>query len=142
MYRRPLLAAAALFLAVFAVSARAEFPFAANPNRCNSSGLPVGCIPLPNEMSGGAGSCNGEKWKYASTNFCTTDPAVNGSANELLGVSGMSIEVAWRIETGRPDVLIAVHDSGIKWNDAGDMNQLRKKFYLNCGELPAPQGKI
>src|SRR3989441_2270944 len=89
-------------------------------------------------MSGGAGSCNGEKWKYASTNFCTADPAVNASPNEHFGVSGMSVEIAWRLETGRPDVVIAVHDSGIKWNDTGDMSQLRKKIHLNAGELPAP----
>lgn len=149
--------------ALSAVPARAEFPFpndaeinaactgltAPRPcctgpgtgtcTRCNSSGLPVGCVALVNEMSGGAGSCNGEKWKYASTNFCTTDPAVNASANELFGVSGMSIEIAWRTETGRSDVVIAVHDSGIEWDDGGANSDLRKKFYLNCGELPAPR---
>ncbi|TMB10788.1 MAG: hypothetical protein E6J71_26295 [Deltaproteobacteria bacterium] len=139
MRHRPLAVAAGLTL-FCALAARAELPYPADPNRCDSSGMPLGCIPLANEMSGSAGSCNGEKWKYASTNFCTTDPAVTGSTNELHGVSGMSIEIAWRLETGRPDVVIAVHDSGIKWNDGGDMNQLRKKFYLNCGELPAPQG--
>src|SRR5206468_1360797 len=96
------------------------------------------CLPLRSERGGGAGSCNGEKGKYASTNFCTTAPAVNASPNELLGVSGMSIEIAWRLETGRPDVLIAVHDSGIKWNDTGAMAQLRKKLHLNAGELPVP----
>ena len=134
MYR-PL--ALPLLVVLLAGPAAAELPFAANPNRCDTSGMPLGCIPLPNEMSGGAGSCNGEKWKYASTNFCTTDPAVNASANELNGVSGMSIEIAWRLETGRPDVLIAVHDSGILWNDAGDMSQLRRKLHLNAGELPS-----
>src|SRR5947207_9404845 len=137
MNRRSLLAAA-LLPALLGAPARAEFPFVADPNRCDSSGLPAGCIPLPNEMSGAAGSCNGDKWKNASTNFCTTDSLVNGSANELFGVSGMSIEIAWRKETGRSDVVIAVHDSGIEWNNLGAMSQLRKKFYLNRGELPAP----
>ncbi|HSV05489.1 MAG TPA: S8 family serine peptidase, partial [Candidatus Binatus sp.] len=137
MTRRSLLAATFLPI-LLGGPARAEFPYLADANRCDSSSLPVGCIPLPNEMSGGAGSCDGEKWKYASTNFCTTDPAVNASANELNGVSGMSIEIAWRLETGRPDVLIAVHDSGIKWNDTGAMAELRKKLHLNAGELPAP----
>ncbi|MEO6028931.1 MAG: S8 family serine peptidase [Candidatus Binatia bacterium] len=122
----------------WAPALRAEFPYDPLPNRCDSSGLPLGCIPLANEMTGAAGSCNGEKWKYASTNFCSTDPIVNLSPNELFGVTGMSIEIAWRKETGRSDVVIAVHDSGIKWNDAGDMNQLRKKFHLNAGELPPP----
>src|SRR2546425_4126449 len=133
-----LLALPLLAVVLLAVPAGAELPFLASPNRCASSGLPLGCIPLPNEMSGAAGTCNGEKWKYASTNVCTTDPVVLSSSNELNGVSGMSVEIAWRKETGRPDVVIAVHDSGIKWNDTGAMNQLRKKFHLNRGELPAP----
>ena len=137
MNRRSLLAAAFL-PALLGAPARAELPFVADPNRCDSSGLPAGCIPLPNEMSGAAGSCNGQKWKYASTNFCTTDPIVNNSANELFGVSGMSVEIAWRAETGRPDVVIAVHDSGIRWLDGGVEGDLRKKFYLNRGELPPP----
>jgi hypothetical protein len=124
--------------ALVAVAARAEFPYPANATRCDSSGMPLGCIPLANEMSGAAGSCSGEKWKYASTNFCTTDPLVLSSANELSGVSGMSVEIAWRKETGRSDVVIAVHDSGIEWNNGGAMSQLRKKFHLNAGELPAP----
>ena len=135
MRYRSLAVAASLTLAL---SARAEFPFLADVNRCDSSGMPVGCIPLANEMSGSAGSCNGNKWKFASTSFCTTDPTVLGSPNELLGVSGMSVEIAWRRETGRPDVVIAVLDSGIKWNDLGALGDLRKKFYLNRGELPAP----
>src|SRR6059036_3129853 len=137
MRHRSVAAAASLMLGL-ALADRAEFPYPADLNRCDSSGRPLGCIPLANEMSGSAGSCNGEKWKYASTNFCTTDPAVTGSGNELRGVSGMSIDIAWRLETGRPDVLIAVHDSGIKWNDTGDMSQLRKKLHLNAGELPVP----
>src|SRR5437660_9575047 len=136
MYR-PL--ALPFLVALLAGPAAAELPFAANSNRCDTSGMPLGCIPLPNEMSGAAGNCNGEKWKYASTNFCTTDPVVNASANELNGVSGMSVEIAWRVETGRSDVIIAVHDSGIEWNDLGAMSDLRNKFHLNRGELPAPQ---
>src|SRR3989475_11233151 len=132
--RHPPLAVAVSLTLFVALSARAEFPFHADANRCDSSGNPPGCIPLPNEMSG----CNGEMWKFASTSVCTTDPTVLNSPNELFGVSGMSVETAWRLETGRPDVVIAVLDSGIKWNDTGAMSQLRKKFHLNAGELPPP----
>src|SRR5437660_1016212 len=57
MYR-PL--ALPLLVVLLAGPAAAELPFAANPNRCDTSGMPLGCIPLPNEMSGGAGSCNGD----------------------------------------------------------------------------------
>jgi hypothetical protein len=35
-------------------------------------------------------------------------------------------------------VTIAVLDSGIKWNDLAAMQDLRKKFRLNRGELPQP----
>src|SRR3989454_278138 len=133
--RHPPLAVAVSLTLFVALSARAEFPFHADANRCDSSGNPPGCIPLPNEMS----DCNGEMWKFASTSVCTTDPTVLNSPNELFGVSGMSVETAWRLETGRPDVVIAVLDSGIKWNDLGALNDLRKKFYLNRGELPVPQ---
>src|SRR6266516_7059296 len=129
------LAVAGSLTLLVALCARAEFPFRADANRCDSSGNPPGCIALPNEMSG----CNGEMWKFASTSVCTSDPTVLDSPNELFGVSGMSVEIAWRLETGRPDVVIAVLDSGIKWNDLGALNDLRKKFYLNRGELPVPQ---
>src|SRR6185369_6218640 len=127
-----------VYCALAAAVARAELPFVADANRCDSSGNPPGCIALPNEMSGIPGACNGEKWKYASTNFCSTDASVNASPNELFGVTGMSIEISWRVETGRSDVVIAVHDSGIEWNDGGAMNDLRNKFHLNRGELPMP----
>ena len=41
-------------------------------------------------------------------------------------------------DEGRADVVIAVHDSGFNGNDGGAINDLRKKFYLNRAELPAP----
>ncbi len=45
--------------------------------------------------------------------------------------SGMSVDLAWRHTIGRHDVLIAVLDSGIKW----DEDDLIEKAYLNAGEL-------
>ena len=48
------------------------------------------------------------------------------------------VDTAWQTTTGRPDVTIAVLDSGIKWNDAGAMDDLRFKTRLNTGELPTP----
>src|SRR5437763_1754147 len=120
--RHPPLAVAVSLTLFVALSARAEFPFHADANRCDSSGNPPGCIPLPNEMS----DCNGEMWKFASTSVCTTDPTVLNSPNELFGVSGMSVETAWRLETGRPDVVVAVLDSGIQSNDLGARDALPK----------------
>ncbi len=81
---------------------------------------------------------------------------VNNQADELCGIRGMSIvdrqtiqpagscargviHTAWEVTTGRPDVTIAVLDSGIEWNDAAAMNDLRAKVRLNQGELPAPR---
>jgi len=49
--------------------------------------------------------------------------------------TGMSVDRAWNITTGRSDVLIAVMDSGIKWDSGGLVN----KHFLNAGELPFPQ---
>ena len=50
-----------------------------------------------------------------------------------------SAPTAWKPTTGRPDVAIAVLDSGIKWNDAGAMEDLRRKVHINRGELPTPR---
>jgi hypothetical protein len=127
-----------LFVLFLVADAFAEFPFAADPNRCDVSGQPPGCIALPNEMAGDPGSCNTPKWSYGSTSFCTTDPLVLGSANELFGVSGASVEITWRLETGRTDVLIAELDSGFEWNNGGAVTDLIKKFHINAGELPPP----
>jgi hypothetical protein len=93
-------------------------------------------------------------WKYAATAE-DNNPPVNSQQSELCGVRGASlvdshttwtgtgcapaaVKTAWTVTTGRPDVTIAVLDSGIKWNDAGAMNDLRMKVRLNRGELPTP----
>jgi len=49
---------------------------------------------------------------------------------------GHDIVGGWEITTGRPDVVVAILDSGIEW-DAAD---LRLKVALNTGELPLPAG--
>jgi hypothetical protein len=84
----------------------------------------------------------------------------NSQTDELCGVTGMSlvdanatfpaetgsciaagspVHTGFQVTVGRPDVTIAELDSGIKWNDAGKMSGLRKKYLLNPGELPAPK---
>jgi Subtilase family len=50
-------------------------------------------------------------------------------------LSGVSADRAWKRSIGRPDVEIAILDTGIRWNSG----QLRKKVALNEGELPTPQ---
>jgi hypothetical protein len=49
--------------------------------------------------------------------------------------SGISADLAWKISTGRRDVVVAILDSGIRWHERDLANQ----FYLNRGELPEPQ---
>ena len=53
-----------------------------------------------------------------------------------LGAIGFSLDRAWQRTTGRDDVIIAVLDSGIRWQH----RDLVEKLYLNAGELPLPEG--
>src|SRR5262249_24637 len=69
----------------------------------------------------------GTEWKLTSD--ATGDPAIDSSPAELFGVRGMSVDLAWQVTTGRPDVLIAVLDSGIKWDDVGAMHDLARKIH-------------
>src|SRR5436190_2565044 len=87
----------------------------------------------------------------------------NSQQDELCGVTGMSLSdsqatmpsgtgsciaagtalhTGFNVTVGRPDVWIGELDSGIKWNDTGDMRQLRKKVLINPGELPAPRNDL
>jgi hypothetical protein len=68
---------------------------------------------LPNDYS----PSSGEAWKYAPN-------------------SGMDIIGVWETTTGRPDVVIAVIDSGNYW----DNRDLARKVALHTGELPIPAG--
>ena len=86
-------------------------------------------------------------WMYASTAHPMADAVTRADKRELNGVRGAHVvdadaaaggDQAWVTTTGRPDVTIAVLDSGIKWNDAGAMIDLRKKTRLSRGETPAP----
>jgi hypothetical protein len=60
-------------------------------------------------------------------------------ADVKLGAAGMSVDVAWTYTIGRHDVLIAVIDNGILW----DETELVNKAYLNAAELAShkPQDK-
>ena len=92
----------------------------------NHSDLP------PNVDCGGAGD-------FQTTNFRdTTRPDTSQSAQELYGVVGPSTNLAWRITTGRPDVVIAVIDDGVQWDQS--VGYLNRKYWINRGELPMPAG--
>ena len=66
------------------------------------------------------------------------DPTVTNNPQELFGVKGASTNRAWEVTTGRPDTVIAVTDSGIRWDE--DRANLVNKYFLNRGELPVPGG--
>ena len=95
----------------------------------------------PGELTSGAK----QTWMYSADKEVGNEP-VNSDPRELNGVRGAHMvdattpndDLAWATTTGRPDVTIAVHDSGIKWNDRGAMLDLRRKTRLNRGEVPVP----
>src|SRR5439155_10321577 len=49
-------------------------------------------------------------------------------------ISGFNASGAWKLDRGRPDSVIAILDTGIKWN----RSELRTQIHLNKGELPIP----
>src|SRR3954466_14258065 len=125
---------AALAAALFVAPAHAQFPYGSGADHSLAAGT------VPNDLSG-----DDNDWKFAATPEAGSLYTTN--AQELNGVRGAhvvdadpTVATAWQTTTGRADVTIAVLDSGIKWNDGGGMNDLRRKARLNRGELPLPQG--
>lgn len=119
--------------------ARAEFPYQpqGQPTEYDRFRL-APSAPRPNDLQGKL------TWMYAATAEAGSPFA--GDARELDGVRGAHLvdadataDQAFASTTGRPDVAIGVTDSGIKWNDAGAMEDLRKKTRLAQGEAKAPQ---
>ena len=148
------LALVGLLLVGAASTASADFPYTGpdgNPRDPTTWKLPPGTAP----------SNFGDNWKLAGTpeNSPQSQLTVNGRADELCGIRGMSVvdanatmpslhscvaagtpvKTAFEYTLGRPDVLISELDSGIEWNNKGAMTAVRKKIWLNPGELPAPR---
>jgi hypothetical protein len=155
------LALGLLALGSISASAFAAFPYygTGNPGEPASWKLAAGQVP---SNLGGLG------WKFAATPATpSADPVeaaqtqkLNSQTDELCGVTGMSLvdaqatmpagtgsciaagtptHTAFQVSVGRPDVSIGELDSGILWNNSGDMSSLRAKVMLNGGELPAPK---
>ena len=124
--------------ALLASSAAAEFPYSRNATPTGFDDLWLNAGQVPSDLGGNT-------FKFAAT----PDPANttnNASPVELGGVRGAHVvdadaaaQTAFRTTTGRPDVTIAILDSGIKWNDAGAMSDLRKKTRISTGEAPKPR---
>jgi hypothetical protein len=143
MTRRILLVTLCLLLSA---RGHAEMPYPPNPQPCTDGNTDPPCIDaadfarylflptttpptLPNDFGN-------DNWKLTSDQ--TGDPAIDANPQELFGVKGASVDLAWQVTTGRPDVLIAVLDSGIRWADA--QPDIINKYYLNRAELPEPEG--
>ena len=142
--RRPNAALVLALTLAWLTPAAAEMPYPSNPLPCDSANTDPPCIEatafaqylfLPATTPPTLPDDFDNDWKL--TSGTTGDPAIDGSAQELFGVTGASVDRAWQTTTGRPDVLIAVLDSGIRW--AEPQPDLVSKFYLNRGELPAPE---
>jgi hypothetical protein len=69
------------------------------------------------------------------TSARSTDSTLNDNPQELCGVEGNSVDLAWETTTGRPSTVIAVTDSGIEWCDPA----LVEKIFLNRNALPLPE---
>src|SRR5215216_6398422 len=135
------LVAPAIALALAPAPALGAMPYARpGANTHDYSDLYLNPGETPNDLGG-----DGNTFKFAATNDPSNGPHINGNPVELNGVRGAHLDdaspaaqTAWMKTTGRPDVSVAVLDSGIKWNDAGAMSDLRLKVRLNAGELPVP----
>ncbi len=55
---------------------------------------------------------------------------------ECLQISGVRADTAHKYDTGNPQTVVAILDTGIRWQDS----ELRTKVRLNRSELPLPQG--
>ncbi len=79
--------------------------------------------------------------EYDRNNYKRTslrDPALASSPHHLCGQKGAAVDLAWGITMGRPDVRIAVLDSGIEWRNTNAMRDLANRAYLNRGEVTPP----
>src|ERR1044071_731173 len=75
-------------------------------------------------------------WDFSSDIPAPIDRKKMHPKELALGSIGFSLDTAWQHTIGRDDVVIAVLDSGILW----DNKELVRKIYLNRGELPLPEG--
>jgi hypothetical protein len=145
--RRPEPLAALLLAAgvLLAGGARAEVPYpACAPPRCDPAcaRADASCVgpddyaeylfldpgQLPDDyVFDPANPTRGDEWLYQG--LVDSGPAAGQ-------VIGNDVVGAWRISTGRPDVVGAVLDSGINWN----RRDLARTAALRTGELPLPPG--
>ncbi|MFH1469073.1 MAG: FG-GAP-like repeat-containing protein [Pseudomonadota bacterium] len=108
-------------LLLLTLAARAELPLPLYP-ACGEPDQPELC---PSDL--------GEAWdmlSYVPERYRDTVR----EAEWAMG-SGLGADRAWRTSTGSTAIVVAVLDSGIKW----DNERLLEKHWLNVAELPLPQ---
>jgi len=76
------------------------------------------------------------RWEYRGDIPAGIDRQRVHPSELALGAIGISLDRAWQETIGLDEVVIAVLDSGMRWEHA----DLRRKIHLNRGELPLPQG--
>ena len=77
---------------------------------------------------------NAEQWHLYD---CIPQSAPVATDSEM--ASGMSVNKAWAsFGMGRSDVIVAYIEGGVNWRINASFD-IRRKSYLNCGELPAPE---
>ena len=106
-------------------------------------GAALATLPLPvypecgNDMETLHEDCPSDlhegEWHLLSGIPSYSDESIRESEREL--GAGLWADQAFQMQTGRYDVVIAVLDSGIEWQN----NDLRNKVLINQGELPQPQ---
>src|SRR4051794_36185227 len=86
----------------------------------------------PGERSPGAGGTfNAEQWLLYD---CI--PQSTPLAQDPEGAAGMSVNRAWKdFGYGNSQVVVAYMEGGVNWRQASSRD-LRRKAYLNSGELP------
>jgi hypothetical protein len=139
-------AVVALSLTVGLTAARATFPFrpGSDPYDYRSLHITNGACTGPDaataDLPAGFDCKNDTKLTdyAAQPGDPDYDPSVANNPQELNGVKGAATNRAWEVTTGRPDTIIAVTDSGIRWDE--NHPELVNKFWLNRGELPVPGG--
>ncbi|MGZ6887371.1 MAG: S8 family serine peptidase [Acidimicrobiia bacterium] len=105
-----------------------------------TAGMPLDCTNwrygAPDEPASLPTEFDRDNYKRTSLR----DPSIAASPHQLCGQKGSAVDLAWGVTRGRPDVRIAVLDSGIKWRDAGAMHDLADRAYINRGEVTPPCG--
>ncbi|MDP3856344.1 MAG: PKD domain-containing protein [Stagnimonas sp.] len=142
MNRKPLLAAvAALALVTGLLGAESSrFP-SSNPDlRVGTPNDPDFDCAEPDDEDGA--TCAGDLFGQQFNLFGFAPDASKSTALYLDSaragepqISGVSADAAWKVSIGQPQAVVAVLDTGIRWNNSS----LRRKIFLNRGELPRPR---